>query len=260
MTPDIEIVTHVWAATLEQYAQLWRLQAASILRDLPTARVQLRLFWAHEDRHTARVIEWAHELFARQPRRAQFSETALEPKDLFRRAIGRNAAGLTTEARYVWYADADYCFAPEALDALAATDHADAALLWPREILISESHAEGDRLLAQEARDDLLPNFRHGKYARRRQRIAIGGCQIAGGDFARAHGYLDGTRWLRSVKPEAGFRSCRCDRAYRSWIREDPRGDAPRGQIELPGVHRIRHTPNGRDYDYIGHNQGKKVW
>jgi len=56
------------------------------------------------------------------------------------------------------------------------------------------------------------------------------------------------------VDPERGFRQCRCDVRYRKSLPE------PSTQVAIETIYRIRHTQNGRDYDYKGELIGKRGW
>jgi hypothetical protein len=150
-----------------------------------------------------------------------------------RRAFGRNAAALATEADWIWFIDADYCLGPGCLDALAAIVSACAGpLVFPRTVRAT-SHEDGEALIErlEEPRIAHLPFDRFSveqEFSR-----AIGGVQIARGEAVRRTGY----------SPE------RAHRRAKTWKR--PVEDVlfrktlgtPGVPIDLPEVYRIRHRP-----------------
>lgn len=247
--PDIEVITHVWSTAALDYATLLKLQGSSLLLYQPDCRVLLTVCCTPADTATMDTIT----LLQRQG--LNIRPLTMAQEMLFRRAIGRNLAGKASRARVVWYTDCDYCFGDGALDELArqADSLLECPLAKPAQVYISTSHADGD-MLTRQAENQALPDFAEGTFSPRRQRIAIGGVQIAGGDYARAHGYLDGTDWQLPADPRRGFLSCRCDRAYRR------QAAAPARTLDLPNIYRVRHSENGRDYDGDGTKQGRRVW
>jgi len=91
-------------------------------------------------------------------------------------------------------------------------------------------------------------------FALKRQRIAIGGVQIIGGKVARRIGYLDRTQWVEPVDAAIGFRSCKCDVAWRRT------NGLVAARLDIPNTFRIRHSTAGRDYNLGGDALGRVVW
>lgn len=172
---------------------------------------------------------------------------------LFRRAIGRNIVAKTETADAVIFTDVDYLWSGQSLDAIADLVSPDDLLCSPEYINISIDHATGQRIV-DEARGKPVPPIPFETFAKRRQKVAIGGCQIVGGNTARRVGYCDNTKWTVPVSVESGFRSCKCDRAFRKLNNFTPR------KLPLEGVYRLRHVSDGRDYDLAGEKIGRKAW
>lgn len=246
----IEIVTHCYCPPgVDGYARMLAAQCESLLRWKPRAtRVTLSVFTTGCDELTLKCVDtWSEQLALEN---VDLIPYVLHPSDLFRRAIGRNIAARTTSADVVWFTDVDYFFGPGCLDAVTEAVPLEGVDLYcPREVLICRDHATGDELVATGRALDSLDLF-----VARRQKVAIGGCQIVAGAWARRNGYLHGTRWVKPVSAEQGFRSCKCDRAFRSVnkLRTE--------HIDAPGVYRLRHTRDGRDYDVNGRKVGRSVW
>jgi hypothetical protein len=167
----------------------------------------------------------------------------LPAPEICRRAIGRNRAALASRADFVLFGDIDYIFGAGALDAAAAAMPAACAngprLMFPREILASAEHVDGDAEIARvdpaaPALVDLAPE----RYVPVRRTRGIGGCQYVTGDFARKRGYLSDSR--RFQRPSGVWVRTTCDTAFRRWAGLD---SVP---IEMPGVYRVRHSKRGR--------------
>ena len=254
MDPTIELVTHCYCPRgTDTYAEHLKWQWASLVHYRPqTCNVLLTICYTQEDTATALRVQ-AIEQSAKQQRGLNVQAMDLSPSRLFRRAIGRNVAAKWSRAQAVWFTDVDYMFGPTCLDTVTAKVQRTAGLVMPAYLQIQTDHATGDRMIAAH-RAEQYPRIDPTLFARRKQRIAIGGCQIVGGDLARAIGYLDGTKWTQPVDPMAGFRSCRCDKAWRQL------NGLNAIRVDVPNVYRIRHGEDGRDYDYQGEKIGKGAW
>lgn len=235
----LDIVTHVWAKRHEQYAWHLQLQLTSVFRFAPLESVKVFVCHAPDDELTVRILDFFSE---KMPDNVQ--RYALPHGHLFRRAVGRNLAALATRADLVWFADVDYFWKQGAFDTLCALDPCHwRGLLMPAEVWRHRDWALGDALVDRIKQGGVgfseIPD--DGEFVATREKIAIGGMQIVPGDFCRAHGYLNGTRWIEPLDPPPrSFISFRDDIAFR---RQEGLG---RGhKITIPEVYRIRHTENG---------------
>lgn len=255
MSGLIEIVTHVYCPPdVDQYAEHLRWQFASLLRHAGEVGVRWSVCYTRTDARSAATVETLGNALT-GPAATGFVLQGIDlpPERLFRRAIGRDWAARHSPADVVWFTDVDYCFGPGSLAAALAGVAGRSGLFMPAEILIHRDHATGDADVAA-ARSVLLPEPDPAHFAARRQRVCIGGVQIVDGDTARRVGYCGGTRWTEPVDPAAGFRSCRCDRAFRKL--NGFRAVA----LPIPNVYRLRHSRDGRDFDLTGDRIGKEVW
>lgn len=248
----IEIVTHVYCPPgVDQYAHMLRYQAASLLHWPADPHVQLSVLYCPQDRSTTDVV---YSLSMLQfPPDVQVVGFPLEPGQLFRRAIGRNMRALATDADVVWFTDVDYFFGQHCLDDVATLVHRNSGLCIPATIQIHKDHQTGADEVRR-TRGILAPKADLTQFVERRQKIAIGGVQIVGGDLARRIGYLDGTAWVQPVDPAAGFRSCKCDHAWRRHNQLDAT------RLPIRSCYRMRHEQDGRDYTRDGTMVGKAVW
>ncbi len=230
----IEIVTHCYAAELAHYAYCLDFQIASLRKsvlDSYPCRVQLAVCMWPEDRLTNVCLSYLP-----ASDNLVVSTLAMSKEELGRRSIGRNLAALNTTADLVWFTDVDHVFTQECLERLAAMDWpAGASMIYPKTIQISRDHATGDQAIKQIAfhRYEINPNdFVPKHYSR-----AIGGVQIVTGDFARKYGYLDSYPEYQKpvVKPFGDFKD---DIVYRKFCLTH----GPIIGVDLPGIHRIRHS------------------
>lgn len=264
----ILVVTHCYAEHVKTYAEHLRVQITSMARaDKRNAEVELAVCYTPSDEATALVREHWREDLADD---IGVTWIALDKSRLFRRAIGRNIAARGIRAEVYWFTDVDYFFGKKTFDALSDLVDENDGLCCPKTVNISTDHEAGDAWVERALngkrwmRNNFTAKDMAEAFAARQQRVAIGGCQIVGGNVVKATGYLDADkRWQRPVDETAGFRSCRCDRAFRGqvkrWLAENERDQATK-YIDVPGVYRIRHTVDGRDYNDAGEKKGKGVW
>ena len=254
MSASVEIVTHCYCPPgVDQYAEYLRWQFASLVRWARDLRVTWTVCFTRQDPVTTRMIEGIETALSVARPGLLLRAVDLEPAYLFRRAIGRNFRALETLADVVWFTDVDYLFGLDCLATVLRLVAPTDGLRLPAEILIHRDHATGDADVAA-ARGVLLPAPDPTHFLPRRQRTAIGGVQIVGGDTARERGYCRDSKWVEPVDPAAGFRSCKCDRAYR-------RLNGFRAvRLPIPNVYRLRHGTDGRDFTADGRDAGREVW
>ncbi len=258
--PTVEIVSHCYAGTLPQYAALLHYQLSSLIEFAPKrCFVDMRIVCDREDKHTAKVVDAT----------AFLGETVfvdveyLDRSELFRRSIGRNRRALATKADAIWMTDVDHFFGKGCLDALGDIIARGQLAEFSRvsHVWIHRTHALGDAAVekafrqdkkdlvvrSQKACDDYCYEavrrmlVDENEFELRRERRPIGGIQILRQDLAHRIGYLnDSKKWQTPVDPDGGFRSCKCDVAFRKTT-------PPCVAIDLPNLYRIRHTRAGRD-------------
>jgi hypothetical protein len=254
----IDIVTHVYCPPgLSCYAKHLLWQYASLRRySPPEVCVRLKVCASFHDKTTMAILA---RVLDDDSRRAtpEFAvvPVLLDQERLFRRAIGRNIATNATLADVVWYTDADYLFGDGCLDAVARLVRPDQCAM-PARVKISTDHETGQRMVDDPPLDDDgWPVIDDTRFSERRERVAIGGLQIVGGDVVRERGYLREDReWQQPVDASLGFRSCKCDVAFRRYVGQ------PFVRLDIPNVYRIRHTSDGRDFAADGTNLGKQAW
>lgn len=248
---SIEIVTHCYCPPgVDEYAEHLKWQYASLKHWTPKVPVQLTVFYSADDRATCHRIAKmsSHEIDG-----VRLCIRALGHGELFRRAVGRNYRALFTKCDVIWFTDVDYSFGEGCLDAVAEHMSEDSGLRLPQTIHINTDHQVGHDMVVA-AKDDDWPRIDPTKFSTRRQKVAIGGVQIIGRKFANRIGYLHGTKWVQPVDPKAGFRSCKCDKAWRSHNKLSSK------RLPIPNCYRIRHTRDGRDYTIDGTLVGTEVW
>jgi len=257
----IELVSHCYAKNLPHFAACLCFQASSILKDQPkNCEVELGVWTTMDDMLTIDVAAYFQEIFD-ETANIKLEINTLEPEKLWKRCIGRNLAAKYTDADIVWFTDVDHCFQDGIFDSIAEMVNqkrwpywgpdpngglstycpSRARMIYPKRIMIQESHEVGDARLAgvismiygNNHRDAMLDKseFVQMKYNR-----AIGGVQIVEGDYAREHGYLDNTKWQSPV--DTPFPSFRDDVKYRKQCKQ--RGEVI--GVDLPGVYRLRHS------------------
>jgi hypothetical protein len=257
-TRSIEIVTHCYCPPgLDSYAQHLKWQVASLVHYPPAVSTTLVVCHAakySDDTATHDMILRLTDVLTKlKPPLLSVRQLPLSLGHLFRRAIGRNIVAKRCTSDVLWFTDCDYLFGPNCLREVAAQIGQDDRLCMPGWIWISKSHELGQSVV-ENTREVDLPTIPFDTFAKRRQRICIGGVQIVGGNLAREIGYCDSSKWILPVDPTTGFRSCRCDKAFRRMNKLSAK------RLKIPSVCRLRHTQDGRDYVTNGQRVGKEAW
>lgn len=246
---SITLVSHCWSPPgCDLYAQHLKWQIASLISYPPQCNIDYVVCIAPADKDNATwcVIE----SFWNKGYTVAFDILVLDLPQLLRRAIGRNMVAKRCESDIVYYVDADYAWGPGCLDTLADQVGPDDQLCSPATVLQNIDHETGDRMV-NEARDTLLPWIDPSLFRPRGRRLAIGGLQIVGGNHARQHGYLDGTKWTQPVDASKGWHQTDEDMRFRKQFE-----GVPTKFIELPNLYWIRHKARvGNNYE--GATSGK---
>lgn len=228
----LEIVSHCW-----NYAHLLTFQLQSVVRFPPTAStITMTIFYNDSDVETRALLDWCQQ---QKVEGVTWAFHSLQKSHLFRRAIGRNQAGLATKADWIWFTDCDVIFGENFLDALASElQTLDYPLVYP----------------AVEYRTPPLPSD-HAWFARRQSPAntatfdpsitqpvmldrATGPMQIVRGDVARAVGYCRQPRFYQ--KPAKHWCKATEDRVFRWQL--GTQGVA----INAGPVYRLQHQAKGR--------------
>lgn len=228
----IEIVSHCYAMRLPHYAAALAYQLTS-LWDWRKWGVDVTVLACvcEKDRKACDVLQWF-----RNETGLPICTLHLDEPDMSRRCIGRNHAAKTTTADIVWFADCDQAFLGGSLESLAGMKWPEgASMIYPKEIMIHKDHETGDLALASDRPG--LRRVDESEFVSKAYDRAIGGVQIVRGEFARAHGYLDGIpKWQRPKAVVLG--DFKDDVAYRKFCL----GHGSIVPVRLPGMHRIRHS------------------
>ncbi len=237
----LEIVSHCW-----NYSQLLEYQLGSLVTNAPRELdVTFTAYFCREDQRTLELLRLAstHRL---ESLRWQWRAVAKE--HLFRRAIGRNHAALTTDADWIWFTDCDLMFGAGCLDALSrALQGCVHPLVFPRHERLTKLLDESTLATQSPPRLRDAPDGLEFTTATRCK--AQGPLQIAHGDWARAVGYCrDLTCYQRA---EDRWRKTREDSAYR-WLA----GTAGE-PLDVPAVSRLRHAAKGRYHGSTAHRSAR---
>lgn len=249
---SIELVVHCFCPPgLDTYAEHLKWMWSSLVRYPTEAHVTLSVCFTPQDSATTkRLAAMMQNWDSRRPR---INTVPLPPGSLFRRAIGRHLCSQRSMADVLWFTDVDYMFGSDCLNDVCNQVGPDDGLCMPSHIWIHCDHETGNTAVESQRQVD-YPKINFSEFVERRQKIAIGGVQIIGGNTARKIGYLGGTKWTEPVDASSGFRSCRCDKAWRH------HNKLSAARLEIRNCLRIRHISDGRDFDLQGKNIGKEVW
>lgn len=229
---EIEIVSHCW-----RYHHLLVYQLSSLVLHPPEeCRVTMTVFHASEDEGTVETLDF---FGRRSPPNVTWNWQALSRGELFRRAIGRNRAALTTSADWIWFSDCDVIFDRGALDAAARELRGrDDLLCFPREHGITDLLEDEHPLLRKGSNTMQVLEIDPAAFVPEVRDKAVGGFQILRGDVARIVGYCDPVPFYQ--RPVSSWQKTYEDRTFR-WIL-----GTHGTPIDIPGLYRIRHLVKGR--------------
>jgi hypothetical protein len=241
-----EIIVHLWAKQLPQYAAFAAYQISSLLRNPPErCQVQYTVCYCPEDAAARSVLDAFDE--RAWPTTVALKRYPMNHGDLCRRGIGRDRLARVTTADVVYFAGIDYQWGPGALYALiqASLNNPD-AIVYPGTVLTNQTHAMGDAAVQRAFRrpwGEILEND-PAEFVPTRIPRPIGCLQVIAGDVARSKGYLPphsrflrpASRWMRTFE----------DRVARSYL--GLRYEA----AMVPNLYRMRHSKQGRFVDLRG--------
>lgn len=229
---SVEIVSHCW-----RYAHLLSYQLSSLALYPPSrVTVTMTVYFAEEDTETTALLR----AFAEHTiPGVQWNWQPLEPRQLFRRSIGRNRAARASRCDWVWFTDCDTIFHRGCLDGLGdALQGKRDALVFPEVESCSPLLEADDPMLTPTPGERGLVDIDPSRFTPMRRGRATGPYQITHGDVARACGYCDDIAIFQ--EPAERWQKAHEDRVFRWLLRSE---GVP---IDVPGVYRIRHASKGR--------------
>ncbi len=204
-----------------------------------TLKVRITVFYSREDQETVDLLNTFNR---RQPPNVVWNWAPLETPRLLRRAIGRNAAALSTKADWIWFTDCDQVFYKGCLDCLHdQLQGRNDLLLYPKVVACGALANKKDNTNRIAKSNLKIVEIHPDQFAKVVYSRAIGPLQITHGDVARKLGYCNAIGFYQ--KPVDSWRKAYEDRVFR-WLL------GTQGQpIEVPGLYRIEHLTKGRDAD-----------
>lgn len=229
----LELVSHCY-----RYASLLKYQLSSLVLQPPDRMsVVATVFYSGEDQETSRVLSW---FLKQEVPNVTWNWRELPVPQLCRRGLGRNIAALETQADWVWFADADHWFSGACWEALSCQTLGEGPLVYPRYVQTHLNHELGDACIERAKRVDGLVQADPSEFVPERMRRAIGGIQIADGNWCRERGYLKDSKKVQSPVAKRVWLRTHED----VWFRKEW-GTAGKA-LDIPGVYRIRHSQAGR--------------
>lgn len=228
----LQIVSHSW-----QYAHLSQFQLSSLV-NYPPQHISLiyTLFYAAEDASMQELIDDFDKMDVPG---ITWDWRVLPKEELFRRAIGRHRAAITSKADWIWFADCDLIFHEACLDSLAsALAGLQALLVFPDHEGITQLLPAEHPMLNQTRTQNQTIDIDTDLFYRNTIKKAKGAFQIVHGDVARAVGYC-GTLKLYQ-KPSTLWRKTFEDTVFRRLIETEGQS------VPVENLYRIRHAHKGR--------------
>ncbi len=228
----LEIVSHCW-----QYAHLSVYQLSSLVNHPPKdIDLTYTLFYAEEDTATAKLVEMFGQMDIPN---ISWQWRPVTREQIFRRAIGRNQAALSTAADWIWFADCDLIFHAGCLDSITpALRTVSTRLAYPATEKITELLAADDPIVNLPTDQPMVVDIDPTMFSLSSITKAKGAFQIVHGDVARTCGYCKDLALYQ--QPTNRWRKTFEDTAFRRLINDD--GVA----VPIEGLHRIRHQVKGR--------------
>lgn len=229
---QLQVVSHSW-----QYAHLSLFQLSSLVNYPPQdCDLTYTLFHAEEDTDMRRLIE--HFAAISVPN-VSWDWQVLPKAELFRRAIGRNRAALSSCAHWIWFADCDLIFHQGCLDSVArAVATQRTGLVFPDHEGITELLPAEHPMLNQSVSESGTVDIDPALFRRNAITKPKGAFQIVHGDVARAVGYCGSIDLYQ--QPTDVWRKTFEDTVFRRVI------DYAGVPVDVQNLYRIRHAEKGR--------------
>lgn len=229
---SLQVVSHCW-----QYAHLSLFQLSSLVNHPPRhCDLTYTLFYAQEDTAMCKLVEHFSGL---QIDTITWNFQVMPKNELFRRAIGRHRASLSSQAHWIWFADCDLIFHEGCLDSVAkAVTGQQTGLVFPDHEGITDLLPPDHPMLNQSIDEQGTVDIDTSLFRRNAITRAKGAFQIVHGDVARAVGYCGSIALYQ--QPSTRWRKTYEDTVFRRVIEYD---GVP---IEVSSLYRIRHAEKGR--------------
>jgi len=226
----LEIVSHCW-----QYSHMLNFQLSSLVNYTPhDIDVRYTLFHSTEDQ---KLLELIGRFDAMAIDNISWNWQAIPKTHLFRRAIGRNSAALSSNADWLWFSDCDLIFHKDCLDSLAqALRGKQERLVFPQQEFITDLLPAEHAMLNQNPMQNV--DIDVSLFTPNAITKAKGAFQIVHGDVARQCGYCKEMSLYQ--QPSTVWRKTFEDSMFRRLIESE---GVP---IQVNGLHRIRHQEKGR--------------
>ena len=227
---SIRIVSHVFARDLPQFGVFLRAQLSSLVLHPPKIPVAITVCLSSDADPMS--VQVCHDFSLALHESLDIIDLSLG--GLFRRAIGRNLAALSSSEDFVWFTDVDYIFGPGCLDNVyLQAQEFDSGMIWPDSVLIDPDYGSADQFWESnlESKGLIYPDTT--RFVKKTYSRAIGGVQIVPGAVAR-DGYLNNTKWQEPQNPDKPFPCFRDDIAFRRLCTLH--------QISAPNLIRLRHS------------------
>lgn len=228
----LQIVSHCW-----NYSHLSLFQLSSLVNYPPkNCELTYTLFYAEEDMGMRELISRFSDM---QIPNITWDWQLLPKAELFRRAIGRHRASLSTKADWIWFTDCDLIFHEDCLDSVVrAVNDRQAGMVFPAYEGITDLLPPEHPLLNQSISDSGTIDIDPELFQRNTISKAKGAFQIVHGDVARAAGYCGSIPLYQ--KPSEQWRKTYEDTVFRRLIGYE--GEP----VEIKNLYRIRHAEKGR--------------
>ena len=229
---QLQIVSHCW-----QYSHLSLFQLSSLVNYPPhDCELTYTLFYAAEDKGMCELIK---HFSAIDLPNVTWDWQVLPKAQLFRRAIGRHQASLSSRADWLWFADCDLIFHEGCLDSVvAATTNKQTGLVFPDHEGITELLPGDHPMLNQSIGESGTIDIDTSLFTPNIITKAKGAFQIVHGDVARAVGYCGSIKLYQT--PTHTWRKTYEDTVFRRMIGYD--GEP----VDIRNLYRIRHAEKGR--------------
>lgn len=229
---QLQIVSHCW-----QYSHLSLFQLSSLVNYPPRdCELTYTLFYAAEDNGMCELIE---HFSAIEVPNVTWDWQVLPKAELFRRAIGRHRASISSRADWLWFADCDLIFHEGCLDSVAAAVAGKkTGLVFPDQEGVTELLPGDHSMLNQSIGDAGTIDIDTSLFKPNAISKAKGAFQIVHGDVARVAGYCGSIKLYQ--QPTNTWRKTYEDTVFRRLIGYE--GEP----VNIVHLYRIRHAEKGR--------------
>ena len=227
----VRVVAHCW-----NYSRLLSYHLSALVLHRPQeSHVVMTVCYSPCDKQTVDMLDFFADF---KIPNVTWDWYPMEKNRLCRRAIGRNELARMGGTDFTFYADVDYILRGDVIDAAVQEIGDRHALFYPRDVLQSKTHQDGDAEIERVTEPGLY-ELESSRYDIIKLDRPIGGAQWLRSDFLREKGYLpDGHKFLN---PEPSWKRTYEDARCRGYW------GLPWKPLDVQGVYRIRHSERGRE-------------